>query len=99
MVRPLHARWGPLELLDSEFSIGNRARVSEALPNSFLKDLFQDGDPCLTALTTHASALYDGRWCSVNKQLVARGGYHVLRQLEFGNAVVVGGSNLPFRYG
>src|SRR5579859_6681109 len=87
MVRPLHARWGSLELLDSEFSIGTRARVSEALAKAFLKDLFQDGDTRLTALTTHASTLY-GRSCSVNKQLVARGGYHVLLRLEFDDAAV-----------
>jgi Phosphotransferase enzyme family len=88
MAKPLYARWGPPELLDTDLSASKPAKASEALAKAFLKGLFHDGDPRLPALAMHASTLYGGRFCSVNKRLVARGGYHVLLRLEFDDGVV-----------
>jgi hypothetical protein len=86
MARVLYARWGKPEELDSEVSGGGR--FSEALAKAFLTDLFKDENPHLSALTAHASALRAGLPCSVNKEMIARGGYHVLLRVEFDDSVV-----------
>lgn len=82
---PLLARWGPPQELDAHATGG---RSSEASAASFLERLFRPESSELAALVTHAASLRPGHSCSINRDSVSRGSYHVLLRIEFDDSVV-----------
>jgi hypothetical protein len=81
---PLLARWGGPEELDPHATGGRR---SEACAASFLESFFRDDSSELAALISHATSLRPGHSCSVIKESISRGSYHVLLRIEFDDAV------------